>query len=238
MKLGIMQPYFFPYLGHYDLINRTDRWVVFDVVKYKPKSWMNRNRILHPTNGWQYITVPVDKHAESGLVKDVALIDRNAAHRRVLGQLEHYRVGRAPNYSAVRDLVDATFGGASGGLVDLNVRSLRLVCEYLGIPFDVIILSQTAIELPPIDHPGGWALEISSALGADEYINPPGGRALFDPESFSERGIRLRFTDLVDFRYPCGRYAFVERLSIVDVMMWNSPATIKAYLDEIATVAA
>lgn len=229
-----MQPYFFPYLGYYDLINRTDRWVVFDVVKYTPKSWMNRNRVLHPTHGWQYITVPVNRHSEGGLIKEVLVIDREAARRRILGQIEHYRKGGAPNFSAVRELIDACFSGTSENLTDLNVRTLQFVCAYLGIRFNAIVLSEAAIELPPIDHPGGWALEISAAMGAEEYVNPPNGRELFDADLFARRGIRLRFTDLIDFRYPCGRYTFVERLSIIDVMMWNSPARIKSYLDEIA----
>lgn len=234
MRLGAMQPYFFPYLGYYDLINRTDRWVVFDVVKYKPKTWMNRNRILHPTGGWQYITVPVDKHGENGLIQNVRLIDPDAARRRILGQIEHYRKAWAPYYSAVRELTDACFAGSTGKLTDLNVRALRLVCEYLNIRFDAVILSESGIELPEINHPGDWALEISSALGATGYVNPPNGRELFDPDKFARRGIGLSFTEVMDFRYPCGPYTFVERLSILDVLMWNSPASIKNYLDEAA----
>ena len=59
MRLGIMQPYFFPYLGHFSLIAAADEWVVFDVTQYTPSSWMNRNRILHPVRGWKWLTVPL-----------------------------------------------------------------------------------------------------------------------------------------------------------------------------------
>lgn len=229
-----MQPYFFPYVGYYDLINRTDRWVVFDVVKYTPKSWMNRNRILHPSDGWQYITVPVDKHQEDGAIKDVLLVDKAAARSKVLGQLEHYRRGRAPFFSTVRDIAARVFDETgTNKLRDLNVASLRVVCEYLNIPFDAYVLSEAEIVLPEISHPGQWALEISDALGADSYLNPPGGRDIFRPHEWAERGIELEFTELLDFRYACGTYEFVERLSIVDVLMWNSPETVKAYLDDL-----
>lgn len=234
MKLGIMQPYFFPYIGYFDLINRTDRWVVFDVVQYVPKSWMNRNRILHPTDGWQYVSVPVVKHRET-LIKDVLLVDRNEAHRRVLGQIEHYRNGRAPFFEPVRELIDRCFLEASSGrLRDLNVSSLALVCEYVGVDFSPVVFSESDIELPPIEHPGQWALEIGSAMGASEYVNPPGGKDLFDERAFAERGIRLEFTELADFRYACGSYDFVERLSIIDVLMWNEPKAVKAQLDAMA----
>lgn len=234
MKLGIMQPYFFPYIGYFDLINRTDRWIVFDVVQYTAKSWMNRNRVLGAGSGWQYITVPVHKHVGDQMIKDVTVVDKEAARKRILGQLQHYRVARAPFFSAVKEIIERTFERTTTNLLrDINVSSLLEVCEYLGISFDYAVLSETGIELPPIQHPGQWALEISAALGASEYVNPPGGRALFRPAEFQARGVALTFTDLPDYRYSCGPYEFVEHLSIIDACMWNAPETIKAYLDSV-----
>lgn len=227
-----MQPYFFPYLGYYDLINRTDRWIVFDVVKYQPRSWMNRNRILHPAGGWQYVNVPVSKHTGNGAIKDAQILDANAAHNKIRGQIAHYRQGGAPYFTAVTALIDDCFLGLQGRLLrDLNVRSLELVCNYLGIAFNHTNLSGMTIDMPAIQHPGQWALEIASTLGADAYLNPPGGRDIFRFCEWEERGIQLGFTDPVSFTYPTGRYPFVEHLSIIDVLMWNSPETVKAYLD-------
>ena len=232
ITLGIMQPYFFPYLGYYDLINRTDRWIVFDVVKYAPKSWMNRNRILHPNDGWQYISVPVDKHAGEGAIKDVRILDVGVAHNKIRGQIEHYRKGRAPYFSAVAKLIDDCFASLNSNLLrDLNVYSMSVACDYLGVAFNNTNLSEMSLTLPEIKHPGQWALEIASALGADAYLNPPGGRDIFLPHEWEERGIQLGFTDLVSFSYPTGHYPFMEHLSIIDVLMWNSPEVVKTYLD-------
>jgi hypothetical protein len=231
MKLGIMQPYFFPYLGYFDVVNQTDRWVVFDSVKYHRRSWMNRNRILHPTKGWQYVTVPVDRSGEEGAVGHVRVQGLQQTRDRVLGQLDHYRTGRAPHYDAVRELVGRVFDDvADDRLCTLNVSSLRHSCAYLGIPLDYAVLSEMNLALPEIEHPGRWALEIASALGARTYVNPPGGREIFVPEEWESRGIGLSFTELVDFRYACGRYEYVPHLSILDVLMWNTPADVRAYL--------
>ncbi len=231
MRLGIMQPYFFPYLGYYELIARTDRWVVFDVVKYTAKSWMNRNRILHPKQGWQYITVPV-VHAGAGmLIRDVRTVDRARAAERILGQIEHYRVRRAPHFAAVRDLVrDSMLSGTSDLLRDVNTRSLALTCAYLGIDADMEVLSEMGLALPEIHDPGRWALEISSALGASEYLNSPGGRELFDVAAFAARGIRISFTEIPEFVYDCGPFQHIPNLSILDVLMWNEPARVREYL--------
>lgn len=230
--LGIMQPYFFPYVGHFELIRLTRSWIVFDVVKYQPKSWMNRNRILHPKAGWQYISVPVEKPDDGEMIQHVRLVDPAAALRRILGQIDHYRLRRAPHFEQVHALVERAFArAASPGLTDMNVACLAEVCAYLGIAFHPRVLSEMGLELPPIDHAGQWALEISHALGAPTYVNAPGGRGIFRPEEYAARGIELLFLVPRPMRYATPGYEFVDSLSIVDVMMWNSPEVIREHLD-------
>src|SRR5678815_4096817 len=104
MKLGIMQPYFFPYLGYFDLIHRVDEWVVFDTAQYIRHGWVNRNRILHPTEGWQYVTVPIQKHLQDISICDVQIVSGGGWRERLERQLHHYR-RRAPHYDAVMALV-------------------------------------------------------------------------------------------------------------------------------------
>ena len=99
MKLGIMQPYLFPYLGYFDLIHCTDRWIVFDTAQYIRHGWINRNRILHPTSGWQYFIIPVKKQSRNTPICDIQVSDNPGWRARVLGQLEHYRK-RAPYFPA------------------------------------------------------------------------------------------------------------------------------------------
>jgi len=102
MKLGIMQPYFFPYLGHFDLINYCDQWIIFDKIQYIRHGWVNRNRILHPTEGWQYITVPVKKRSRDTLITDVEVADRSDWKRRIVNQVVHYKK-HAPFYQETVD---------------------------------------------------------------------------------------------------------------------------------------
>lgn len=229
MNLGVMQPYFFPYLGYFELIQKTDRWVVFDTVQYNARSWMNRNRILHPIEGTQYIGVPV-RHAPKGTpIREIRLIDKAAAERRVLGQLAHYR-RHAPYYEAVTGLVGGTFAVASDRLVDVNLAGLSAVCRYLAVPFTWQLCSDLRINGADIGHAGAWALAIARHLDASRYINPPGGRILFRPEEWREAGIELRFTEPPTLRYSCAPYEFVEHLSILDVLMWMSPDKVRSAL--------
>jgi hypothetical protein len=227
MRLGIMQPYFFPYIGYFELIGRTDRWVVFDVVQYNDKSWMTRNRILHPTEGWQYINLPVIKAPHGTPIHQIRAKDKGAAHKRIRGQLEHYRK-HAPHFADAIAVLDLAFSSPSDRLVDINVAGIKAVCAYLRIAFEYSVCSTMDIDLRGVEHAGQWALKISSQLGATEYINPPGGRAIFKQDEWDQAGIRLSFTELPDLTYSCAPYEFVAGLSILDVLMWNDADTVRS----------
>jgi hypothetical protein len=234
MILGCMQPYFFPYIGYFDLINRCDTWVVFDTPKYGRRQWMNRNRILRPDWSWQYITAPVARRSSSGSIEAVRVLDKQAALQRILGQLEHYKPKKAPFFFDTVNLVERCFAITTGdSLVELTVNSLRVVCDHLAIAFAPVLLSQAKLPLPEIHEPGEWALEISAAMGASDYVNAPGGGALFDPEAFAARGIRLHVAELIDFKFSCGDHESIDHLSIIDVLMWNGPEKTKAKLDQV-----
>jgi hypothetical protein len=234
VKLGIMQPYFFPYLGHFALIAHTDGWVVFDITQYTPKTWMNRNRVLHPKEGWSYVSVPLANSSISIKTSEARLVDLANARQSVLGKLTHYR--KAPYYRAVEALVRTAMDGDDASLVNLNVRGLKGVCDYLGLPFNYRICSKLDLPLPDKLPPGGWAPAICAALGASGYVNPIGGRELFDPADFASRNIALQFLSFENPVYDVGAYPFEPGLSILDVLMWNAPQTVVQMLRQGATL--
>jgi hypothetical protein len=189
---------------------------------------MNRNRVLGSKGDWQYINVPVCV-SEGALIKDATIIDLACAHRRITNQLEHYR-SKAPYFRETLQVVEQTFGTPATHLCELNTRALKVVCEYLGMSFDWESCAAMNLDLPPIEHAGQWALEISTVLKARQYINATGGREIFIPGEWQERGIELRFLEPASFSYSTGPLNFVENLSIIDVLMWNAPETVLAYL--------
>ncbi len=230
MRLGIMQPYFFPYLGYFDLINCADRWIVFDDVQYIRHGWINRNRILHPAGGWSYIIVPVKSSRES-LIREVKILDDGKWKRRILGQLQTYKKG-APYFQEVMDLVENCFAYGGDLISQFNTFILEKVCSYIGIRFNYTIFSEMKLKLHTIDGPGDWALRISEAVGATEYVNPPGGVGIFDPEKFKAASIKLTIRQLPALEYQCTGYEFIPHLSIIDLLMWNSPQQIKSHLEQ------
>jgi hypothetical protein len=226
MKLGIMQPYFFPYLGHFALIAAVDEWVVFDVTQYTRKSWINRNRVLRAAGGWQYVSIPLINSSIHVKISEARIAKLGEQEQYALGKISHYR-RRAPYYVQACEIVRSTFAGLpDDGLVSLNVAGLRTVCQYLGLPFHCRICSQLAIDYPDGLSAGRWAPWICAKLSADVYINPVGGRELFDPADFANAGVSLQFLDFASFIYDTYPYNFERDISILDVLMWNSPDTI------------
>lgn len=226
MRMGIMQPYFFPYLGYFSLIASVDKWIVFDVTQYTPKTWMNRNRILHPKVGWQYVTVPLSNSSISIKTTEAKVLNFGDTKQSIIGKLSHYK-RTAPYFCQVNKVVQQAFDGSlDDSLVSLNVSALCAVCDYLKIPFSYQICSKLTLEFPPKLGAGEWAPYLCQALGASEYVNPAGGRDIFDMSVFQQRGITLYFAEFAEFKYMTPSYSYEPNLSVIDVMMWNSPQDI------------
>jgi hypothetical protein len=230
MKLALMQPYFFPYLGYFDLIFQSDLWIVFDTVQYIRRGWINRNRVLHSRQGWQYIIAPVKKHARTTRIQDIRIADTQPWREKIFGQLGHYKRS-APFYKEVTALIASCLASPEASLARLNVRCLQKVCHYIDIPFEYRFLSEMGLELGPISAPDEWALRLAEALHATTYINPPGGEGLYSSQKFEASGIKLIIRHLPPLEYECPGYTFIPNLSIIDVLMWNEPARVRLHLE-------
>ncbi len=227
--LGIMQPYFFPYFEQFRLIASCDLWVVFDIVQYSHKSWINRNRVLNREKGTTYISVPV-KHTGSKVTIKDALIDQSQNWREdVLNKLRVLKK-RAPHYDRVVALVTQAMAGEHDSLGELNTAILRHICLELEIQTPIVVASQLPIKLPSKAEPDEWALHISKALKAKEYRNSAGGKSFFDSAKYTAEGIKLSFHKQVPRCYHTADFQFVPDLCIIDWLMWNDLTTLKEWL--------
>lgn len=236
----LMQPYFFPYVGYFDLVLKSDVFVIFDTVLFPKQSWVNRNRILDPNKvgSFKYLTVPLAGRAMTDRIKDVLVKEPEKLGERLRAAFSGYRKS-APFFRDVMSLVDKTvteFGSGAPTLLRLNRIGLETVCDYLGIPVNFLTLSELDLDLPTMAYPGQWGLEVADALGATDYLNAPGGVDLFRLQDWQERRLGLHLTQVADLRYPVGRgFSFQEKMSILDCMMWLPPSEIRAYLDGMPT---
>lgn len=228
---GIMQPYFFPYLGYFSLIRHTDRFVLFDTPQYVRHGWADRNRVLKAGGGWLYIRPALVKAPMGTAIGDMAIDDTQPWRQKIVSQLDGYRK-TAPYFRTVRALVEEAIAAPQANLASLAKATIIAVCRYLGIERTFEMFSEMDLSIGPVGAPDEWALEICRAMGVDEYRNPPGGMAFFDPAKYELAGIKLRFLEVNLRDYDQRRIPFEPGLSIIDAMMFNPPETVLAMLDD------
>lgn len=214
-----MQPYFFPYIGQFNLILASDRFLLCDDVQYIRKGWMNRNRILSPQLGVDYITVPVAKHSSKEVIRNIEIANDSDWKRKIGNQLLHY--SKAPYYKEVRELVLDTINANVSSLSELNGICFEVTCSYIGIPYKKEYTSSFHIDYTSIEKVEDWALCYCKYFNANEYLNPPGGMGLYNTTYFEESRIKVTYVKRNDITYPQFKEPFQADLSIIDVMMFN-----------------
>lgn len=217
MRLAIMQPYFMPYIGYFQLIAAVDTFIVYDNIKYTKKGWINRNRMLQ--NGKDVMfSLPLKSDSDS---LDVCERELAADFNRdkLLSQFKGaYR--SAPYFAQTFPLVEQIVRYEEANLFRFLHHSIVKTCEHLGITTEIKISSDIAIDhdLKNQDK----VLALCEAVGATTYVNASGGMELYAKETFREKGVELKFIQSKPFEYVQFGNEFVPWLSIIDVMMFNS----------------
>ncbi len=218
VRLAIMQPYLFPYLGYFQLMAAVDRWVVYDDVGFIKGGWINRNRLRVGADATMF-TVPLAGASASRLICDVELDHSKFAHwRRSFEKTLAQSYARARNYTAVRALVDGVLSEGCRTIAELDLAALRAVHRHLGLTTE-IVPSSRVYENGAL-HGQDRVLDICAREGARTYVNAIGGLELYRAEVFRERGIELLFSRSHPVTYPqAADGSFVPNLSILDVLM-------------------
>lgn len=225
MRLGIMQPYFFPYLGYWQLLANVDKYVVYDDVTYIKGGWINRNNFL--INGQKnLLTMQLEKASSYTLIKDIAIKDDFVKFLKTIEM--GYK--KAPFFEDIFRLLKDICQCPDKKLGQFLFNSHIKICKYLGIDTELILSSsfEKHAELKGKDK----VISICKQLGADEYINAIGGQELYDKKEFAENGIRLNFLQANLREYRQLKNEFVAGLSIIDIMMFNSKEEIKEMLND------
>lgn len=228
-----MQPYFVPYIGYFQLINAVDQFVIYDNIKYTKKGWINRNRILVDGKD-EYITLPIRKDSDYLHVDQRRLADSFADDKSKILRKLAYAYRKAPHYDAVYALMERILEKPENNLFEFIYKSVTEISKFLEIDTKFVISSTL-----PVDHElkaQDRVIAICKALNTTTYINPPGGVDLYSKETFQENGIALEFLQSEPIRYTQFKNDFIASLSIIDVMMFNSPEEIKKLLASFYTI--
>ena len=229
MKLAIMQPYLFPYIGYWQLINAVDKFVIYDNIQYEKNGWMRRNRIL--VNGTDKLfSVPVAKGSDYVDVRERRIAEDYLQETNKILRLIRNNYGKMPFFGDVYPMLEKCFNYKSVNLFEYIYHSVQSVCDYLGISTEIIVSS--TLNIDDSFKREYRVIETCKCMRADTYINPIGGMDLYSKEQFLEQGIHLQFLKANLTKYEQNAKEFVPALSIIDMLMRMSKDELKCQLED------
>jgi len=231
MKIAIMQPYFFPYIGYFQLINAVDKFIIYDNIKYTKKGWINRNRYLL-NNEPVIFSIPLT-HASDYLDIKERTISSSFNKLSLVNKIKAAYT-KAPYFQNVFPLFFKIVIYEETNLFKYLYNSIQLLTEYLGIKTQLIISS--SIEIDNTLKSQNKVMAICKKLNASSYINSMGGVNLYSKDTFTKNKITLSFMSPNIIKYRQFGDFFVPSLSILDVMMFNSNIQINKMLKDYETI--
>ncbi|RZK25749.1 MAG: hypothetical protein EOO43_04705 [Flavobacterium sp.] len=230
MRIGIMQPYFMPYIGYFQMLKAVDTFVFYDDVNFIKQGWINRNRILINDKDFLF-TIPLHKANSFNLIKDTLINKKlydNWKRKFLQSITQNYK--KAPNFTEVNTLINNILDTACTSISQLAIESVIATSKYLGIETTFFVSSERYqnIGLERQER----LLDICKKEGATHYLNALGGQELYTKESFEVRDITLSFIKTKPIVYKQFTEPFVPWLSMIDVLMFNSVVEVNEMLDK------
>lgn len=228
MKIAIMQPYIFPYIGYFQLVNAVDVFVFYDDVNFIKRGWINRNQIL-VNNEAILFSVPLKKVSQNKLIKEIELGYDDKWLKQFFATLE-FNYKKAPFYEETLQLVKDVFETDHLTIADMAVDSIKKIANHIGLS---TVFEKSSVAYPQTKgmDKADRLIEISKLRKAETYINPAGGKELYNKKYFKAYDIDLFFIQNKIVPYLQFDANFVPGLSIIDVMMFNSKEEVLKMLD-------
>lgn len=229
-EIAIMQPYFLPYIGYFQLLNKVDEFVLYDNIEYTKKGWINRNRMLQNGKA-EYFTLPLKKDSDFLNINQRFLAENSKLEiEKTLRKIKANYM-KAPMFNSFFPIVEDIFLYNEKNLFSFILHSIQTMMEYIGISTPIIISSTLSEHVETLKSQEK-VIQICKEMNADCYINPIGGVELYDKLTFQENGIELNFMQANNIHYPQFKNEFVPFLSILDVGMFNEKEEIQTLLNE------
>ena len=223
MKISVMQPYFFPYLGYFSLIQDSDVFVVLDNVQYVRRGWMNRNRVIGKNQSPVYFHLSTIKAPQKTMTRQIKIDHNREWKKTLLDKLDYYEKS-APYFEETKAMVERLISFETDSLCDMNIHILEELCKFLGITTKFVLASDLEIDESKIIETDDWGLEITKTFGASDYINLWGGRHIYSVNKYNNSNITLKFIENELVYYNQHNEMFIKSLSIIDVLMYNDRA--------------
>ena len=215
-----MQPYLFPYLGYFQLVNAVDVFVFADDVNFIKGGFINRNKIL--LNNEEYIfTVPLANKSQNKLINEIQISEKFKGYPEGIIQTIKQAYKKAPFFKDVFPIIESVFQSDIQNISKLAASSVESVSKYLEIKVD-FKYSSLSFNHTKGEERSMRLINITKELGFSTYTNPIGGKNIYCKKYFESLGVKLNILETEDLSYAQFNDNFIPNLSIIDVMMFNS----------------
>ena len=229
MTIAIMQPYFMPYIGYFQLINAVDAFVFYDDVNYINRGWVNRNRMLINSIA-KHFTIPLLKASQNKLINEVEIGFQSKEYLKLQKTIE-IAYKKAPYFDQVIKIVKPVLNKDYNNIAEIAIESVKVCASYLGLKTEFYVSSSDFSNSNDLNRTER-ILYICKQLNTKTYINAIGGIELYKKEDFKQQDIELKFIKTLPIKYKQFNNEFVPWLSILDVLMFNSAEEVNEMLDE------
>lgn len=217
MKTAIMQPYLFPYIGYFQLINSVDKFIFFDDVQWMKGGWINRHTVLKNSEE-SLLTLAVLKHSYKSQINEVVIRPDSKGKQEYLAKLRSYYF-KAPYFEKTYSIIESIFDYENNNIAQFIYNSFIELNKVLETDTQFILSS--SLDYDRTLHAEGKVLDICKVLETNTYINTVRGQHLYSKEEFKNEEIELLFLDRELDEYRQFNNEFVPYLSIIDIMMFN-----------------
>ncbi len=232
-KLAIMQPYFFPYIGYFQLISAVDTFLLYEHVDYIKRGWINRNRFLEIHRGPVYFGFEVEHVHPDTLICDVRIMFSGKERKKLLKDIYHnYR--RSAFFDETYPVIENAIPGTASTIMQLNGHSISTIAQHLEIKTTIMNGFENAAkiendlrQLPEDskadilmpDRKTQRILSICKEFSSKHYINPIGGMQIYSADLFRKCDVTLNFIQTLPYSYTQLTEQFHKDLSIIDILM-------------------
>lgn len=228
LRVAIMQPYFLPYIGYWQLINAADVFVIYDDIQYAKKGWINRNRFLN--NGKdELFSIPLKKDSDYLNIADRFIADSFDKDKQKLLRKFEAAYRNATFYQDGMGILKDCFSCEHKNLFDFIFNSIQRVSASLNIDKKIVVSSSLGIDTALKGQER--VIATCQTINATDYINPIGGLGLYDKQVFTDANIQLFFQQVDEIKYAQFDHKFIPFLSIIDVIMFNGLESTKRFLN-------
>jgi hypothetical protein len=217
MTVSILQSNYIPWKGYFDIIAKSDVFVIYDEVQYTKNDWRNRN-LIKTQNGLQWLTIAVKQDSLDQKICDTQVFKTNWTQKHMNTLQTNY--AKASYFKDYMEIVSKIYENTSNSLSEINLQFIKTICRILEIETKIIDSRTLKLKGDKQER----LIKVCKILGADRYLSGPAAKSYIDEKVYKENKIELEWMDYSNYKEYNQLYPpFEHGVSVLDLIFNEGP---------------